>query len=313
MLTYLAFDFGGTRSRAALFDEGLNLLRRAETLSAVGDGPDIVLERLVALGKSLVRPRTEIATIGIAAPGPLDTAAGVILKAKTLPGWANVPIAKALSRAFGGVPTYVENDGNLGALAEYHLGAGRGADPMIYLTISTGLGGGAVINGELFTGSSALAIEPGHMRLTLPDGSVRRLEELVSGTALGVQAEVRLRMGCQPSTLRECDHIDGQAVGEAALAGDALALDVVTEAGRWLGLGLVNLLHLFNPAAIVLGGSVMKLGDLILDPARAVIREHILHSDFFPGDLLRHAAFNEDMCLVGAALHSKLQLQRIGS
>ena len=94
MLTYLAIDFGGTRSRAALFDESLHLLRRAETLSAVGDGPDIVLERLVALGKSLVRPGTEIATIGIAAPGPLDTAAGVILKAKTLPGWANVPIAE---------------------------------------------------------------------------------------------------------------------------------------------------------------------------------------------------------------------------
>ncbi len=308
MSAYLAFDFGGTRSRAALFDRDMRLIRRAETLSRVGDGPDIVLERLVNLGKSLNIPEDELVSIGIAAPGPLDTAAGVIIKAETLPGWSNVPLAETLSRAFAGLPAYIENDANLGALAEYHLGAGQGADPMIYLTISTGIGGGAIINGELFSGFGGHAIEPGHMRFTLPTGGIRRWEELASGTALGDLARQQLRAGASPSVLRDIEAIDGRAVGDAALAGDEFALDCLRQAGMWLGLGLVNLLHLFNPAAVVLGGSVMKLGDLILDPARKAIEEHVLFEGFLPESLLRPARFGDDVCLVGAALHARHKL-----
>lgn len=305
MSACLAFDFGGTRSRAALFDRDMRLIRRAEMLSRVGDGPDIVLERLVNLGKSLTNPEDELVSIGIAAPGPLDTTAGVIIKAETLPGWANVPIAETLSSAFAGLPAFVENDANLGALAEYHLGAGQGADPMIYLTISTGIGGGAIINGELFNGFGGHAVEPGHMRLTLHDGSIRRWEELASGTALGELARHQLKGGDTPSVLHDIEAIDGQAVGEAALAGDAFALDCLRQVGTFLGLGLVNLLHLFNPAAFVLGGSVMKLGDLILDPARQVIEAQILFEGFLPDNLLRPARFGDDVCLVGAALHAR--------
>ena len=302
MSACLAIDFGGTRSRAALFDRDMRLLRRAETLSRVSDGPDIVLERLVNLGKSLIHAEDEVLSIGIAAPGPLDTAAGVIIKAETLPGWSMAPIAERLSRAFAGRPAFIENDANLGALAEYHLGAGQGADPMIYLTISTGIGGGAIINGELFHGYGGHAIEPGHMRFTSPAGGIRRWEELASGTALGELARHQLKAGAAPSVLRNIEAIDGQAVGEAALAGDEFALDCLRQAGASLGLGLVNLLHLFNPAAIVLGGSVMKLGDLFLDPARQVIERHILFEGFVTENLLRPAQFGDDVCLVGAAL-----------
>ena len=293
MKTHLAIDFGGTQCRAALFDHDLRMLSRADTLSKVEDGPTHVLRRLIDLGKSLLQPSTELASIGIAAPGPLDSASGRIIKAFTLPGWSQVPIADTISKAFADAPTFVENDGNLGALAEYHLGAGQGADPMIYLTLSTGIGGGIIINGELFTGSNALAMEPGHMRMSLPDGSHRRLEELASGTALGDWARHHLRSTNRASSLRDLPNVDGQAVGEAALAGDELALLVVQQAGGWLGLGLVNLLHLFNPAAIVLGGSVSKLGDLLLNPARDVIIEHILHDGFYPDELIRPPHFKK--------------------
>lgn len=312
MSACLAFDFGGTRSRAALFDRDMRMIRRAETLSRVSDGPDIVLERLITLGKSLKNPEDELVSIGIAAPGPLDPAAGVIIKAETLPGWSNVPIAETLSRAFAGLPAVVQNDANLGALAEYHLGAGQGADPMIYLTISTGIGGGAIINGELFNGFGGHAIEPGHMRFTLPTGGIRRWEELASGTALGDLARQRLATGARPSVLRETELVDGKAVGEAALAGDEFALECLRQAGAWLGLGLVNLLHLFNPAAIILGGSVMRLGDLILEPARQAVDEHILFEGFVSDDLLRPARFGDDVCLVGAALQAR-QRATIGS
>jgi len=308
MKTHLAIDFGGTRSRAALFDDELRLLRRAETSSKVEEGMDAGLKRLIDLGKSVIEPGSKPASIGIAAPGPLDAETGVIFRALTLPAWPDVPLAKTISGAFDNLPTFLQNDADLGALAEYHLGAGQGADPLIYLTISTGLGGGAIINGQLFTGWRSHAIEPGHMRFSLPDGSHRRWEELVSGTALGDWARHRLRATDSASSLRDLPHVDGSAVGHAALAGDALALEVVAQAGRWLGLGLLNLLHLFNPAAIVIGGSASKLGDLLLDPARAIIRQHILHDDFYYDGLIRPAAFAEDICLVGAALHAKLQL-----
>ena len=311
MSVYLAIDFGGTRSRAALFDRDMRMIGRAETPSRVCDGPDTVVARLIALGKSLTDVGGEPAAIGIAAPGPLDTAAGRIIKAETLPGWSNVPIAATVSRAFAGAPAFVENDANLGAIAEYQLGAGQGADPLIYLTISTGIGGGAIIGGELFTGAGGLAIEPGHMRLTRPDGGIRRWEELASGTALGDLARKKLAAGARSSSLSELESIDGKAVGEAALAGDEFALDCLRQTGAWLGLGLVNLLHLFNPAAIVLGGSVMKLGELILSSARQVIDEQILFVGFVPDNLLRPAKFGDDVCLVGAALHaSQCALER---
>ena len=178
---------------------------------------------------------------------------------------------------------------------------------MIYLTLSTGIGGGAIIDGRLFSGADGLAIEPGHMRLSQPDGSQRRWEELASGTALGEWAARCLEQSDQPSSLRDLTAVDGQAVGEAARRGDELALRVVRQAGEWLGLGMVNLLHLFNPGAIVLGGGVSALGELILAPARAVIREHVLYEGFFKDNLIRHAQLGDDVCLIGAALYCKLK------
>ena len=308
MSIHLAIDFGGTRARAALFDADCQMIRRAETASKVEEGQEPALRRLIALGKSIITSGMQLASIGIAAPGPLDVSSGLIIKAETLPGWSNIPIADILSRAFGHVPAYVQNDGNLGALAEYHRGAGQSADPMIYLTLSTGIGGGAIIDGKLFTGAKSLAIEPGHMRLSLPDGSHRRLEELASGTALGHWARHCLAATERASSLRGQSLVDGKLVGEAALAGDELALQVVRRAGTWLGLGLVNLLHLFNPAAIVISGSVSNLGELLLEPAREVIRQHILYDAFYAEGLVRLAALKEDACLVGAALYSQAQL-----
>mgnify|MGYP001273328547 CR=1 FL=1 len=308
MTHILALDFGGTRVRAALFDASMQMVDRAETLTLVPEGEAAVIQRIIATGKSVVPDGCQLRGIGVAAPGPLDTKRGVILHAKTLPGWSNVPLALLLSAAFDHAPTFVENDANLGAVAEYHMGAGQGADPMIYLTISTGIGGGAIINGKLFTGADALAIEPGHMRFTLPDGSHRRLEELASGTAIGDWANHYLQEGSNPSILADYPVVDGQAVGQAAMTRDPLALSVVAEAGRWLGLGLVNLIHLFNPQVIVLGGSVIQLGDLLLDPARKMIQDNILDSAFYNNDLLREATIAEDVCLVGAALHCRNQL-----
>jgi glucokinase len=303
-MSVLAIDFGGTRTRAAWYDDAFQQITRSETPSLVSQGAEQVIERLIDTARRVIPEGEKPHTIGVAAPGPLDSKAGIIRHAKTLPGWRDVPLGQIIGDALGGVSVFIENDGNLATLAEYRLGAAQACDPTIYLTVSTGIGGGAVIGGKLFTGWSGLAIEPGHMRFRLPDGNIRRWEELASGTAIGRTALERLERSDSQSSLRSLAAVDGQAVGEAARAGDVFALQVIEEAGRWLGLGLVNLLHLFSPQAIVLGGSVSTLGDLILNPARDVIHQHILDERFLGSEFLRPAGLGEDVCLVGAALYA---------
>ncbi len=300
---YLSIDFGGTRTRVGWFSETLELLRRDEGHSQTSDPQQVVIERIIALARRVIPVGEKPRAIGVCAPGP-QAYSGYILHAPTLPGWDRVPLAQIISEAFD-VPVFMENDANLGALAEYHTGAAQGADPMIYLTVSTGIGGGAIINGKLFTGWRGLAIEPGHLKFPDKDGAIRSLEALASGPAIASAAREKLTESAVPSVLRGLTQVDGKAVGEAARSGDPLALEVIEAAGRWLGLGFVAIAHLFNPQAIVVGGSVATLGDLILNPARAMMTEYLTDPMFNAPDLIRVAALGDDVCLLGAALHAR--------
>lgn len=304
-MTYLAIDFGGTRLRAGLFDDQLRLLHKRETLTCVADGQDAVIQRIIDVARDVAGVHA-LTAIGIAAPGPLDVKTGVILHAETLPRWHNVPLAQLIGDALD-APAYVENDANLAALAEHRLGAGKHTNPMIYLTISTGIGGGIIIDGKLFNGWSGLAIEPGHMHFPLPDGTVARLEDIASGTALGRWARKKLAEEQVASALWDTplEDITGEIVGRHALAGDPVAVSIVRTAAHYLGLGLVNLIHLFSPEAIVIGGSVAKLGALIFDPVQQVIERHVLDPLFVPDNLIRQPHFGEDVCLVGAVVYAQ--------
>ncbi|MEZ4668894.1 MAG: ROK family protein [Anaerolineae bacterium] len=299
----LSIDFGGTRTRAGWYSPILELLNRYETDSRTDEPQEAVIQRIIACAQHVV-PQGEIpVSIGICAPGP-QAYTGYIRHANTLPGWDNVPLAALISHAFGNVPVFMENDANLAALAEYQFGAAQGADPALYVTVSTGIGGGAVLGGRLFTGWRGLAIEPGHLKFPAPDGRVYSLEALASGTGIGRLAREKLAHSEISSLLRSLDTVDGKAVGEAAVQGDRLALEVVSEAGQWLGLGLVAMVHLFNPQVIVIGGSVMNLGDLILAPARKTLAELLIDPLFNHDDLIRVAQLGDDVCLTGAAIHA---------
>jgi glucokinase len=309
----LAIDLGGTRIRAAVFERDggtLSLIRRAETLSRARVDPvEMVISRLIQIAREVVTDEL-IDAIGIAAPGPLDPRKGIILYAETLPGWREIPLVQKVSEAFSAVPVYLQNDANLAALAEYTLGAGKGTDPFLYLTVSTGIGGGVILHGRLFDGSSGLAIEPGQMRFIHPhDGKVYRLEELASGSAIGTWAKRRLAQETTRSLLITAGEIDGQTVGWAAQAGDTFALSVIHEAGEWFGLGLVNMIHLFNPQRIAIGGGVSQLGDLFLTPARSVVERTILHPAFNPTNLIQSATLGDDAGLFGAALYAQDQMR----
>ncbi len=303
-MSYLAIDFGGTRTRVAWYDENLVQCIRDEMLSRVEDGQETVISRMIEFAKRVVPADGQLKGIGVAAPGPLDPHNGVIYHAKTLPGWSNTPLATFLQDAFQ-VPIKIDNDANLAALAEFRMGAGQGANPLVYLTLSTGIGGGLIIDGNIFRGWSGLAIEPGHINFRIPDGSIRRLEEVASGTGIGKLAQERLQQ--QPeinSSLRGRDkfQITGEDVGTSALQGDVFALSIIKEASMYLGLGIVNIIHLYSPEAIVFGGSMSQLGDLLFASIEKMIEQRVLDARFVPQNLLRVAHFGDDVCLLGASL-----------
>lgn len=304
----LAIDFGGTRTRVGWYSETLELLHRDEDLSHTEEPIEVVINRIIQLARRVVPEGKIPNAIGICAPGP-QAYTGYIRYAHTLPAWDNVPLAQQISAAFSDAPTFMENDANLAALAEYQFGAAQGADPALYLTVSTGIGGGAIIGGQLFTGWHGLAIEPGHIKFPALDGKVYSLEALASGTGIGRLARERLTASDTPSGLRQLTQVDGKAVGDAAAQGDPLALEVINEAGRWLGLGLVAMVHLFNPQVIVIGGSVVNLGELIFEPARQTLAKFLIDPLFNHDDLLKVAALGDDVCLTGAAIHAQRKLQ----
>jgi glucokinase len=308
MIRILSIDFGGTRTRVGWFSDGLKLLARHEAPSHTDEPPEAVIQRIITLARRIIPLEEKPSVIGICAPGP-QAYTGLILHAATLPGWDRVPLAALISEAFAGAPVYMENDANLAALAEYHFGAARGANPALYLTISTGIGGGAIINGDLFTGWRGLAIEPGHIKFPDPDGKIYSLEALASGTAIGRLAREKLAAADSPSVLRGFSVVDGKTVGDAAAQGDALAREVVQEAGHWLGLGLVALVHLFNPQVIVVGGSVVRLGELLFAPARQALAELLIDPAFNAPDLIRLAELGDDVCLIGAASYALNRLR----
>lgn len=304
MMAFVAVDFGGTRVRAARFDADLNLLCRVEMPTLAQEPQQAVIDRILALASQVWQPGGEVGAVGISAPCP-NAFTGIISHAAVLPGWQDVPFARIIGDAFD-VPVFMENDANLGALAEYHRGAARGANPAMYMTISTGIGGGLVIDGQHFTGRNGLAVEPGHIKFRDPDGRIHSLEAFSAGPGIARLARLKLAESDAYSLLRDVSALTGKMVGDAALAGDALALSVIEEAGEWLGLGLVNVVHMTNPEVIVLGGSVVTgLGDLILEPARRVLAQQVVDPAFYHDDLIQMTQLGDDVCLIGAAAYAR--------
>jgi glucokinase len=221
----------------------------------------------------------EVAAIGLGAPGPLDFRRGILRFAPNLPGWVNVPLRDMLVEAFN-MPSFVGNDADVAALAESRFGAGRGVASMIYMTISTGVGGGMIFDNHLFTGGNGLGGEVGHMAIDphgpkCACGNTGCLEMLASGTAIARRARERIELG-EPSMLVEMvggdvARITAKEVNEAGQKGDALARSAFEEAGIYLGAAIVSLMYMLNPSLFVLGGSVTFAGDLLFDPIRRTV------------------------------------------
>ena len=301
----IAVDLGGTQLRAARYDAGLTLLRREHTLTGADDGLEAVLTRMKAIIR-LVMPaeRDRVEGIGISAPGPLNSNTGVIVSPPNLPGWHDVPLAAIIEAEFG-LPVYIGNDANVAALAEASQGAAQGCRHVCYITVSTGIGSGIIFAGKLVTGQAGLAAELGHIPIIVEAGRVSSVELEAAGPAIAGQARQALSAGKSSAMLDlvagDLQRLDARVVGLAAANGDRLAINLLARAGRIIGLGIVTVLHLFNPQIIVIGGGVSKTGELLFAPIRRTVRDHVLDSAFTAGLRIEAAALGDDVALVGAA------------
>ncbi len=301
-------DLGGTQTRAVLANDEGRILSQRSTLTQAAEGPNAVLERICEQIE-LAADRQEFAAIGIGAPGATDPFNGVVIMAPNLPGWRNINLTRALSARFH-VPIFVGNDANLAGLAEYRYGAGQKARHMIYITVSTGIGGGVIVRDRMLLGRQGLAGEIGHVTIDLSseergEVAVGTLEGLASGPNIARRARRALHAGAQSNLLQQLDgDIDAltpEMLGEAATAGDAFALEQFTITGRYLGIGIVNLLHTFNPQRIVVGGGVwMHCHRLMQKSMWETIRDRSNAPEYWQDLEIVSAALGEQVGLLGA-------------
>lgn len=271
----LGLDIGGTKTAVVVGDRTGTIFERGEFATRTGRG---FADTFDELGATISQVRTtetgrSASVISVSMGGPLDIERGIIHSPPNLPGWDDIPLKQMLADRFG-LPVYVEHDGNAGALAEWYFGAARGARNVIFLTMGTGFGGGLILNGQLYRGTCDLAGEVGHVRLAehgpTAFGKTGCWEAICGGAGIA-------RLATQHFPHRwPAGSIDARTLGELAKAGDVDALTVLNEAGHWLGRGLAMLLDILNPEVIVIGSLAVRLGELVLAPARDEIRREAL-------------------------------------
>lgn len=302
----MGVDIGGTELRVAVLDrEGDIVLVRRTATHATG-GPHAVIDQIATLADTIdAAMRGAILGVGVGVPGPLDAERGHVHVAPALKGWVDVPLASDLGAVLG-LPVHLENDAHAAALGEWRFGAGRGLKHMVYVTVSTGIGGGVIANGSLLRGANGLAGLFGHMAITESSppcfcGNIGCWEAVASGSAMGwlatdalarfPKSRIAVLAGGGPVTARH--------VFEAAASGDDLGRSLLDREAEYLACGFVNLLHLFSPEAIVVGGGVGRR----LSEMSAAITTHVTQRALPPyrGVPILEAALGDMSGVIGAA------------
>jgi glucokinase len=302
MSIFVAVDIGGTHIRVAAYEQdNTNPLTHKRTRSQAKEPG--TFDRLVEAIESAWPTSLKVKAIAMASPGPLDPKAGIVLDTPNIPEWNNFPVAEKLSNHFG-VPAYLDNDANLAALGEWKFGAGRGHHDLLYLTISTGIGGGVIIDDRLLHGHHGLAAELGHVTV-LADGPVcscghnGHLEALAAGPAIVHYVREQLEAGTK-SELSSDGSLNAHKVAEAAKHGDPLAKSAFERAGEYLGVGVASFLHTFDPSIVIIGGGVSQSGSLLLDPFEASLRNNVINSRYLENLVITTADLGDDAGLLGA-------------
>jgi len=308
----LAVDIGGTMIRLGLISTEGQIIAREHCPTVAEEGPGPVIDRILSALEGLLKSHnvnlSRLHSISIAAAGAIDTDSGIVTMSPSLPGWVDIPLRDTIETAYG-ISTFLLNDANAAALGEHRFGAGRGSANLVYITVSTGIGGGVIIDNHLYSGTSGSAGDIGHMTIDVNGplcncGSNGCLETLASGTAVAREAIRRIENGERSSladTRDGTENITAEKVGQAAGEGDALALAVISRAAYYLGVGLASLVNILNPEIIIVGGGLSKLGDLLLKPTREVVQEKAFR---LPAQAVRivPSQLGDDAGVLGAAV-----------
>jgi glucokinase len=297
-------DLGGTQVRAIRTDRQGKPAARADQLTLAEEGPEPVLGRILGCIDEVLEgvPSDDVIGIGIGAPGPID-ADGRLYDPPNLPEWKEFSLTERVGAHFE-LSTLAGNDANLAALGERRFGAGQGIDDLIYVTVSTGIGGGIVSGGRLLLGARGYAAEIGHQTI-VADGPVcgcgqpGHLEALASGPSIARRARERIAAGAETLLASLGEQLKTRDVTEAATQGDEVAIELLAEAGYYIGLGLVNLIHILEPRRILIGGGVSQAGDLLFAPMKETVHKHVMSPVYREVEILP-AALKGDVGLMGA-------------
>ena len=290
-------DLGGTKIYTALVDLEGNIKKEKTVETLAHEGEQAVMGRILDTINYVIdgTDKDLIKSIGIGSPGPLDVKNGVILETANLP-FKNFAIVRTIKETYD-LPTYLDNDANVATLGEFMFGAGKGTDNMVFITASTGIGGGAVLNGRLFRGATGNALEVGHMTVSTEGprcgcGNVGCAEALGSGTAIGKRAKEAVLTNVTTS-LKNYDNVTAKEVFKEAANGDRVAKNILETSLTYLGIAVANTITNFDPEKVVIGGGVVNGGDIVIDTIRNVVEERCM------------AAFVENCAIEKAVLGGK--------
>ena len=305
----IGVDVGGTKIAAGFVDSSGAIVERTQVPTAADDAVAIVKD-IVAVARRIASAHADAGAVGVGAAALVDVDAGVILGGPNL-AYRDVPLGDTLSKELG-LPAIVDNDANVAGLGEAVYGAGRDAGDQVMVTIGTGIGSGIIIDRQIYRGHYGVGGELGHMVID-PDGPVCSCgnrgcwEAVASGRAIGRLARERVEGGAGADVLAmaggDVKAITGELVGEAAMAGDPFARDVLAEIGRMLGIGLANIVNIFDPEVIVVGGGAAAgTGELLIGPARDSMRAHVIGLAWRKPVKVVKASLGNDAGIVGAAV-----------
>jgi len=306
----IAVDIGGTQLRAAAYKQDQIEPLAQKRVQTKASEPD-TFGRLVKLIEDIWPKNEKVDAIGVSSPGPLDPYNGIIMNPPNIKEWRDFPITTKLTEHFG-IPSYLDNDGNLAGLGEWKYGAGRGHHNVLYLTISTGVGGGVIIDDRLLDGYHGLAAELGHTTVQADGplcgcGQPGHLESYSSGTGIERFVADQLKAG-RESVLNPNKKNSAHDISEAARQGDLLSIEAYQIAGKYLGVGVANFLHAFDPSIVIFGGGVSQSGPLLFDTFDISLKERVIHPRYLEGLVITRAELKDDSGLLGARALAELKL-----
>lgn len=297
-------DLGGTKIYTALVDLDGNMIKEKTVETLVAEGEQAVADRIMNTIEYVIEDIDKglIKAIGIGSPGPLDIKKGIIVENSNLP-FKNFEIVRVIKERFE-LPTYLDNDANVATLGEFMFGAGKGTKNMVYITVSTGVGGGAVLNGKLYRGSTGNALEVGHMTVSKEGprcgcGNVGCAESFASGTAIGKRAKEAVTTNVA-TALKKYDNVTAKEVFIEASNGDRVSQEILNTALTYLGITVGNVISNFDPEKVVLGGGVINGGEIVIETVRNEVSARCLKT-FVDNCSIEKAVLGGKAGVLGAA------------